>query len=250
MSRAVRNVRLGTLLVRSCLAALLMSIPLAAGACGCGEADTTSSSTTLTTSTTTTVTTVPTATFGDVSSDHVYYLEISDLAARGTVSGFADGSFQPDDWVTRQQFAKMVVLAAGYPVSESNVCTFTDVQKSGSGSLYPDNFVAVCATRGITQGKTAAHFAPHDYVTRAQLITMVARAANLPEPPLGYSVPFQDFSAAHYPWARKAYHAGLLDGLEEFQPGHRGAYDFWGNATRAEACVLLYGFLHRDSAGG
>jgi hypothetical protein len=245
MSHAAGKVRLGKSLLGLGLAALLVGLLFAALACGCGET-TTSTSTTSAAETTTTVATVQ---FTDVPSDHVYYVQISDLAARGVVSGFTDGSFQPDTWVTRQQFAKMIVLAADYPVSESDVCAFTDVQKSGSGSFYPDNFVAVCAARGITQGKTSTHFAPQDNMTRAQLITMVARAADLPEPPPGYSLPFRNFSAAHYPWARKAYYSGLLDGLQEFKPGHKGAYDFWANASRGEACVLLYGLLYRDSSG-
>ncbi|MBN1628836.1 MAG: S-layer homology domain-containing protein, partial [Thermoleophilia bacterium] len=140
-------------------------------------------------------------------------------------------------------FAKMIVLTAGYPVSENDICTFGDVQNSGSGSLYPDNYVAVCAARGITTGQTPTEYAPQDYLTRAQLITMVARDAGLPEPPADYTPPFPDFSAAHYPWARKAYHSGLLDGLLEFEPDHKGVYDFWANATRGEACVLLYNLL-------
>ena len=245
MSRAAGNVRLGRSSMGLGLAGLLVGLLLAAGVCGCQETIT-SSSTTLADETTTTV---AIAQFTDVPSDHVYYVQITDLAARDVVSGFTDGSFQPDTWVSRQQFAKMIVLTAGYPVSEDDVCTFDDVQKSGGGSLYPDNFVAVCAARGITQGRTPTQFAPEDNVTRAQLITMVARAADLPDPPPGYALPFSDFSAAHYPWARKAYYSGLLDGLQEFKQDHKGAYDFWANATRAEACVLLYGLLYRDPAG-
>ena len=77
---------------------------------------------------------------------------------------------------------------------------------------------------------------------------MVAREADLPAPPADYTPPFRDFSTAHYPWARKAHHSGLLDGLREFEPEHKGAYDFWGNATRAEACVLLYNLLQRSTS--
>jgi len=244
MRSACWNVRHGGLLWGLAMAILVPGSSLIVAGCDSGDT-VTSSSTTLAVSTPTSVADVE---FRDLSTDHVYYAEIIDLADRGIVGGFTDGSFQPDDWITRQQFAKMIVLAAGYPVSEQDVCAFTDVEDSGPGSLYPDNYVAVCADRGITTGKSETEFAPQDHVTRAQLITMVARAADLPEPPPDYTAPFRDFSAAHYSWAKKAYYAGLLDGLEEFEPSRKGSYDFWAKATRAEACVLLHGLVYRESA--
>jgi hypothetical protein len=222
---------------------------------------TTSSSTTTTSSSTTTTSLAPTTTttspapttttteapagnaFADVPASHPYSRQIQDLAARHVIGGFADGTFRPEQKVTRQQFAKMIVLALGYPVSLADKCTFTDV---GSGldakdPLYPDHYVAVCAAYNITQGKRPGEFAPSDNMTRAQLITMVARAANLPEPPAGFTPEFGDFSTDHYPWARKAASAGLLDDLIGMGVG----YNFFTPATRGEVCVLLYNLLHR-----
>ncbi len=189
----------------------------------------------------------PAPQFTDVPSSHPYAAQIANLASREIVAGTGSGMFKPDDPVTRQQFAKMIVLGGGYPVSEDDICKFGDVQKSGPDSLYPDNFVAVCVARGITQGKTSTRFAPYDNMTRAQLITMVARAANLPEPPEGYAPPFGNFSSVHYPWARKAHYAGLLDGLLGIDAG---GYDFWANATRGEVCVLLYNLMGYWGNGG
>ncbi len=247
MSHAHGNTRPRRFAIGMGLVVLLAGLVLAPVGCGCSETTPTTSSVTLPASTTTTVVQSP---FPDVSVGHYYYAQIVDLATRGVVGGFTDGTFRPDARVTRQQFAKMIVLAAGYPVSENDVCTFEDVQKSGAGSLYPDNYVAVCASRGITTGKTSTDFGPEDYLTRAQLITMVARDAGLSEPPSDFVPPFPDFSVAHYPWARKAHFSGLLDGLREFEPEYKGVYDFWAYATRGEACVLLYNLMERQSAGG
>jgi len=181
--------------------------------------------------------------FADVAQSHPYYVQIRDLAQRGVISGFADGTFRPQDPVTRQQFAKMIVLTLGYPVTRSDTCLFTDVDKGldPRDPFYPYNHVAVCAAHLITQGVTATAFAPTRNVTRAQLITMVARAANLPDPPAAYVPPFGNFSATHYPWARKAAYAGLLNGLQGMGPG----YAFFTSATRGEVCVLLYNLLQR-----
>ena len=196
--------------------------------------------TTTTTSPPTTTTTLPASIFTDVPPTHPYAGQIRVLASRNIVSGFGDGSFRPDDPVVRQQFAKMIVLTLGLPVSEADVSPFTDVP-SVPGDLYPDNYVAVAAKYGITLGTAPGTFSPWSRITRAQLITMVARAASLPEPPAGYAPPFPDFSSTHYPWARKAAYAGLLDVLQGMGPD----YDFWVPATRGEVCALVETLLER-----
>lgn len=182
----------------------------------------------------TTTTSSPPATFTDVALSHPYARQISALAASNVVVGMGDGNFKPDDPVVRQQFAKMIVLALGLPVSEGDVSPFKDVQIA-LGNLYPDNYVAVAARWGITRGVTPDRFAPWDKITRAQVITMVVRGADLPEPAAGYRPPFGDFSSTHYGNARTAAAAGLLNGIVGMGP----SYDFWAPATRGEVCALL-----------
>ncbi|MCL5734596.1 MAG: S-layer homology domain-containing protein [Actinobacteria bacterium] len=207
---------------------------------------TTSSSTTITSSTTTsstTTTTIPSGQyFSDVPQNHPYAAQIYDLANRAIISGFPDGTFRPDASLSRQQFAKVIVLTLGLPVSEDDICPFIDVMTSmpSADPLYPDHYVAVCAAQGITLGKTPSSFAPYDSIYRAQLITMVSRAANLGEPPQDYVPPFGVFDATHYPFARKAAYAGLLDGIQGMGP----YFAFFHPATRGEVCALLYNLLY------
>ncbi len=214
---------------------------------------TTSTSTTSTTSTSTTSTTQPpsttsttipgTSSFTDVPSSHPYRAQIGALASLDIISGYGDGRFGPNNLVTRQQFAKMIVRTLDLPTSIHDICRFGDVEGNldPKDPLYPDKYVAVCAANHITEGTGPGKFSPYGNLTRAQLITMVARAADLSEPPQSYAPPFGNFSADHYPWARKAAYAGLLDGLE----GMGRSYGFWANATRGEVCVMLYNLLGR-----
>lgn len=204
-----------------------------------GEPPTSTTSTTDPQSTTTTVTGSPT--FSDVPFSHPYYSQIGALAALGIVGGYGDGTFGPDQPLLRQQFAKMVVGTLGLPVSVNDICYFTDVGSNldAGDPLYPNHYVAVCADHGITLGKTPTTFDPYGKLSRAQLITMIARAADLPEPPADYVPVFREFSEVHYPWARKAAYAGLLEGLQSIGSG----YDFWASASRGEVSVLLYDLL-------
>ncbi len=197
----------------------------------------------------------PVGAFTDVGPDTHYKDAIEDLYARGILSGYPDGTFRPDSPVLRQQFAKMIVRALGYPVSDADICLFTDVQKSLPGSSvdpldlnYPDHYVAVCAVHGITEGKTATTFAPYDYITRQQLITMVVRAANLPDIPPYYAPPFnagQFYPSEHYLNARRAAWVGLLNKIE----GIGADFDFFSPATRGEVAALLYNLLNRPTPG-
>jgi hypothetical protein len=179
--------------------------------------------------------------FLDVDSDTLYAAEITLLAERGIISGYENGTFGPNRLVTRQQFAKMIILALDYNIGPVSACGFNDVedQLDPNDPLYPAGYVAACAAAGITVGKTPDTFAPYDNITRAQLITMVARAARLPDPPAGYAPPFGEFCPDHYPWAARAAAAGVLNGLVDMGPG----FDFWAPATRAEVCLLLAGLL-------
>jgi hypothetical protein len=184
--------------------------------------------------------------FSDVNRDQPFHVAIEDLARRGIVAGFGDGTFRPSDPLTRQQFAKMIVKTMEYAVTGTEVCPFSDVVSgvNTSDPFYPDKYVAVCAARGITQGKTVSSFAPYGSTLRQQLITMVTRAANLPDPPADYSPPFvpgQFFPKEHYHNARKAAYAGILDDLE----GMGSNYAFLSPATRGEACLVLYNVLGR-----
>ncbi len=208
---------------------------------------TVSTSTTSTTSTTvapsTTTTTVPqTARFVDVTSESSPYFEqIERLAGLGVITGKGDGLFHPREAVLRQQFAKMIVKTLGYPVDFSDLCPFGDMAAPDPsvGDLFPYHYVAVAWARGITNGTDETHFSPYRSLTRAQLITMVVRAAALGEPSRDYVTPFGNFSAVHYPYARRAAYAGLLDTLV----GMGAGYDFFAPASREEVCALLFELL-------
>ncbi len=179
--------------------------------------------------------------YPDVPSSNPYYAAVTDLADRGIISGKTDGKFHPSEPVTRQQFAKMIVGAGGYPVSEANVCPFLDVEVSGPTSLYPDNFVAVCAANGITLGKTETTFDPTGNITRYQVISMVVRTADnlqpglLAAPPAGFGAWAGD--PTHGANAARAEHNGLLAGLD------LASLSPLVNMTRGEVAQVLHNLL-------
>jgi hypothetical protein len=62
--------------------------------------------------------------FSDVPVHHPYHDVVYNLADRGIISGFSDGTFGPERPVVRQQFAKMIVKTLALPVSAGDHCPF------------------------------------------------------------------------------------------------------------------------------
>lgn len=190
----------------------------------------------------TTHTTLPPRAFPDVPAGHPYAPAIDALSRAGVIEGYTDGRFGVHDLVTRQQFAKMIVLALGETASEDSVAPFQDVPPTFAG-LYPDHYIARAFELGITAG-TSIHpplYSPGKNITRAQVTTMAVRGATgvrpgfLEAPPLGFLPTFGRFSLAHDGAAAGAYWNGLLQGLQGMGPG----YDMWRSATRGEVAEII-----------
>ncbi len=92
-------------------------------------------------------------------------------SAEGIVTGVGDNMFEPSAPCTRGQIVTMLYRAAGSPAVAGEL-PFVDVK---ADAFYADA-VKWAATKGITTGADATHFAPHDPCTRAQLVCFLYRA--------------------------------------------------------------------------
>lgn len=243
------------------------------GGGGPGDTTTTSSTTTTTnpsggttSSTTTTASTAPpggttttTSTteppdeplFTDVSRSHPYYDAIQRMATDGMLSGYPqpDGTalFRPSNNLWRAQFAKLVCGAFDLQVFEALISRYSDMGLDDPDSLYPHDYVEAAATKNIVKGVTLTTFEPYTDVTRAQMITMVVRAAQNPAPgallppPAGYQGTLGSFSPTHQENMRIAEYNGLLTGLVTFGP----AWDPWYPASRGEVAQVLVNWMER-----
>jgi S-layer homology domain len=119
--------------------------------------------------------------FSDVAPGSTFYNYIETLYNAGIVSGYGDGTFRPNNNVTRGQLSKMAVLAFGFnePVSGQ---TFQDV---APGSTFYD-YVQRLAGRGIISGYACGgagepcilpgnrpYFRPNNNVTRGQIAKII-----------------------------------------------------------------------------
>ncbi|HUP28125.1 MAG TPA: S-layer homology domain-containing protein [Chloroflexia bacterium] len=104
-------------------------------------------------------------TFDDVGLSHLFYRYIETAHVHGVVSGYGDGTFKPDDFVSRAQVAKMIVKGRNWPLRVTSPVTLCDV---GTGHWARD-FIQVAIERGIFTGYGDGCFHPDAPATRAQL---------------------------------------------------------------------------------
>jgi hypothetical protein len=116
--------------------------------------------------------TPPNPTFTDVPDTNPFYIYVETAAYHGIIQGYSDGTFRPNNNVTRGQVCKIVVNAAGWPVINPPYPTFSDVPP-GSG-FY--EFIETAYARGIISGYADGTFRPGNDATRGQISKIVFRA--------------------------------------------------------------------------
>jgi subtilisin family serine protease len=103
----------------------------------------------------------------------VHEASIVKVAQAGITSGFPDGTFRPNDPVTRGQMATFLTRALDLPPGDPS--QFSDV----AGSVHADSIGALVRA-GITSGFPDGTFRPNAPVTRGQMATFLTRALWLP----------------------------------------------------------------------
>lgn len=99
---------------------------------------------------------------------------INDMGSRMVVNGDTSGNYNPNNDITRAEFAAIVVRALGLApgVGENS---FGDV----ASSAWYCGYVETATYYGIIKGYGSGNFGPSDTITREQAMTMLARAMKL-----------------------------------------------------------------------
>lgn len=177
--------------------------------------------------------------FNDIADADWAKQAITSLADKNIISGYGDGSFRPNSFVTREEFVKMLVLALNISLSSSSE-SFDDIDSSDWCSPY----VCAAISAKIVNGIDDTTFGKGMVITREEMATMTYRAVNTVG--IGLSgadrEEFADASSIS-PWAAEActamHKAGIINGVgnNSFAPKD--------NVTRAQAAKILYEVMTR-----
>ena len=169
--------------------------------------------------------------FKDLDSEHWAMEAIKYLADKEIVNGKSETRFAPNDNITREEIAKILVLAFELTGKESS--EFTDVDEN---AWYYD-YVTRAAASGIINGYGDS-FGVGDFVTRQDLATICYRILTVAKIRLEQGeMTFTDSSEIS-DYALKAVNAlsnaGIINGVGD------GRFNPKGTATRAQAAKIIY----------
>lgn len=177
--------------------------------------------------------------FWDVSKDHWAFVYIADLADRGVINGYEDGSFKPSKTVTRAEWSKIMVDAAGVQVSDNNVY-FTDMANHWANKY-------VNAARNYLTGYTDGSYRPNQAATREDVTVAMVRLKGYDLSEVDYSnlskfTDVDSISNSAKGYVSVAIQNNLISGFED------NTFRGQDTLTRAEAATLLYRAFQHGNA--
>lgn len=174
--------------------------------------------------------------FSDIDSVSWAWDAILHLSDKGIINGVGNNSFAPNDYVTREQIAKIITVAFG-KVENGLKSDFEDTENDG----WSETYIASAKKNGLMVGLNDKIFGYGQSVTRQDLCVIVYRAAK--SVGMNFEVQKSDFTdyekIADYAKEAISYLAGsgIVSGVGDgnFAPN--------SPATRAQAAKVLYDVL-------
>lgn len=111
--------------------------------------------------------------FSDVKETDWFYSAVQWAAQKEITTGTGNGQFRPNALSTRAEVVTFLWRAAGSPEPKNAEHSFADIDSSA----YYYKAVLWAIENGITVGTSKSTFSPDTTVTRAQMVTFLARAA-------------------------------------------------------------------------
>lgn len=111
-------------------------------------------------------------TFSDVGASAKASGYIQSAVKKGIISGYKDGTFKPDNTISRVEMAYL--LERSFDLEEMSDIRFSDIPASGE----QHEAINKVATAGITVGYPDGKYRPTEVVTRQDFSVFVARALN------------------------------------------------------------------------
>ncbi|WP_426451007.1 S8 family serine peptidase [Paenibacillus sp. S-38] len=118
--------------------------------------------------------------FGDVPVDAWYRQTLVNALEAGLISGVSDTQFAPEDRITREQMALMLVNAESYAAGRRNGAVLTSAASAAFSdreqiSAWAADAVTKAAGFGLMKGMPDGSFGPARPASRAQAVTVLGR---------------------------------------------------------------------------
>ncbi|MFA6528686.1 MAG: S-layer homology domain-containing protein, partial [Candidatus Gracilibacteria bacterium] len=207
--------------------------------------------------------------FTDLNSTDESYSSVLELYLRGILDGYDDGSFRPDNPITREEFTKLNLGGICLYCDSFSADTQTEINETYNKSPFPDTDISeglyFCIAEskneslisGYKGGENEGYYLPTTYISRAEAAKVILQAAAN----LDSSFASNDYLGTDKPWyynyVIKAQSLGLFpeepfvevshyssDKFKEWfdpQLASDGIFIGWleGNITRAQFAIMI-----------
>ncbi len=171
--------------------------------------------------------------FSDVADTEPYVQAVSSLNQLGIITGYPDGTFKPDNDVTRAEFCAMLMRTMGYGdigAATSDELPFSDVSDSNSDISWAIKNISTAYKMGIVNGYEDGTFKPSNNVAYEEAVKMVVCA-------LGYGTAISvDVTPWYANYMSQAASIGLLKNAQNLGSAEKPA-------SRACIAQMLYDAL-------
>ena len=162
--------------------------------------------------------------FTDFADEEWYSHSVNYMRAKGHVIGYPDGSYRPESYITRAEFAAIISsFIDEVPETHATRIAFGDVPEG----LWSRRHIDICSSLGWMKGYPDGTFSPENSLTRAEAVTtlnrMLERRTHLEDIP-EYATSYCDLPEDHWAYAEfieaSALHGYIRkeDGYEQWEP--------------------------------
>ncbi len=178
--------------------------------------------------------------FSDLTSEHWAYKNVINLVENGVINGYPDGTYRPENAITRGEFFKLMMTAA--EGEELFIIPNMAAQK------WTDSYMHYAENEGLMMDGTSIENVD-DPITRLEMVVVLSKTAAKKyirkrffdgEQDSLQTVTFNDISGLSeidQIYIKNATDLGLINGYTD------GSFKPNGYMTRAEVATIIYRFL-------
>lgn len=164
--------------------------------------------------------------------------DIQKLVDKGYISGYPDGTFKPDNTVTRAEFLKILTGVLQIPPANGGTTTLSDVAPTD----WFFGYVVAAVDKGLVGGYPDGTFLPNNPITRQEVAKILVKAKGIDETSYVKTDELNNMmtTVADWgtisEWAQPFVAAAMKAGVMKGDPS--GNFRPLANLTRAETAVV------------
>ncbi len=158
------------------------------------------------------------------------------LVNKKILNGYPDGTFKPNNYISREEAVKIIVLALNKEPKQDQKSKFPDVAEG----FWAEEYINVAKDENIITGYPDGQFGLGTNLKRGEMAAILVRSFGLKPTNAQGSLPFSDVEKGH--WAYKdiltLYQQGVVKGYPD------GTYGPESTITRAEFATFVERILN------